>query len=145
MSYSAYQTWSSRLLINFIWAVMLLGGRLAFAAYMSVSMYIGMKAMILLWSKGNDANIKRFIIAVFMLFPFRILYTAGWIATSTSYYGPVMFALMSLVPIRKAYDQEKIRKPALLFYSVCLIYGANTEQTCIVLLSMLKFHNSPSV
>ena len=110
---------------------MLLGGRLAFAAYMSVSMYIGMKAMILLWSKGNDANIKRFIIAVFMLFPFRILYTAGWIATSTSYYGPVMFALMSLVPIRKAYDQEKIRKPAFLSNGVCVLNQNLFNVSCV--------------
>ena len=67
------------------------------------------------------------------IFPFSSLITAGWVATTTTYFGPQAFSLMSLVLIKKLYICEKVKIWEYLFYMLCLIYGANTEQMCIVL------------
>jgi len=131
-----YYTWSSRQLINFIWAAVLRGGRIAWMMYMAVSMYVALKAMLLLFAKDNKRELSLYVICMLMIFPFDTLMSAGWVATTTSYFGPQAFALMSLVPIRKVFYKEPIKWWELLLYSICLLYGANAEQLCVVILGI---------
>lgn len=127
-----YNYWSSRQLINFAWALVLRCGRFAWFIYMSVSMFVMLKALKLLF--GDNKRVELYIIALVMSFPFGTLMNAGWIATTISYFGPQAFALMALVPIKKVIKNEKFGFGELIVYSICLVYGANAEQTCIVLL-----------
>lgn len=128
-----YYTWSSRLLINFIWFVVLKTGVVGKFIYCSLSMYVFLWALSILFNKRNDYRINLFIVALVFLFPFDALSTAGWVATTTSYFGPQVFALASLVSIKKVLYDEKIKKYEFLFYCICVIYGANAEQMNIVL------------
>lgn len=129
----SYFTWTSRIIINFIWFIVLKCGRFALFVYCGISMYVMIKALMLLFSSNGENWIKMYIIVVVLLFPFDTLYSAGWVATTTSYFGPQAFALMSLVPIKKIFNDEKISFKKLILYSICLIYGANAEQMNVVL------------
>lgn len=133
-SVDLYYTWSSRQLINFVWFTVAGGGRIVWMIYMSFSMYVMLKALVLLFSDGNRKEIVIYAVSTVMLFPFDTQSTAGWIATTTSYFGPQAFALMSLVPIKKTLKNEKIRWWEFILYCICLIYGANAEQMCVLLL-----------
>lgn len=127
-------SWSSRVLVNFVGSVVLGGGRIIWMLYMAISSYVMLKAMVLLFSDGKKREIAMFAIFTLMLFPFRTLMTAGWIAATTSYFGPQAFALMSMVPIKKVVKNEKICWWESILYAACLIYGTNAEQFCIVIL-----------
>lgn len=128
-----YYTWSSRQLVNFVWAVVLRSGRIVWFLYMSVSMFVMLKALKLLFGDSNK-RVELYAIAIMMLFPFGVLSTAGWIATTVSYFGPQAFAVMSLVPIKKIFKGESMKSWQFLLFCLCLLYGANAEQMCVVLL-----------
>lgn len=130
-----YYTWSSRQLINFVWIAILRCGRWAWFLYMSISMFVMLKSLKLLFG-SNDKRIELFGITMMMLFPFTAITNAGWVATTVSYFGPQAFAIMSLVPIKNALKGEKTNIFQFVIYCCCLLYGANAEQTCIVLLGL---------
>lgn len=128
-----YFYWSSRQLVNFIWAIVLEGGRFVWMIYMTISMFVMLKALMLL-SGETCKNMGFYVIGLVMTFPFETLMSAGWIATTTSYFGPQAFAIMALVPIKKRVSGDRIKIISFLGYCVALIYGANAEQMCVVLL-----------
>lgn len=129
----SYQRWSSRIFIYFIGSIVLQKGSFALGLYMIVSMFVFVKAMVLLFPNLTRKELLPFLFACVLFFPYSTQYTAGWIATLTSYFGPHAFAIMALVPIKKAVDKNKVGILEFLFYAVCLIYGANAEQMCVVL------------
>lgn len=129
-SAAQYDKWSSRVIINFSLALLIRGKKLGAFMYFSVSMYVLIKALSMLWSDLAERTDTVIIIATAMMFPWKILTTAGWMATSTSYFGPVAFGLLSLVPIKKACNGEKITWWEIILYSGSVIYATNAEQTC---------------
>lgn len=138
----SYNRWSSRIFIYFIGAVVLQKGALALGLYMIVSYYVFLKALVLLFPKTSTETIFPFILASLLLFPYDTQFTAGWIATLTSYLGPHAFALMGLVPIKKVLSGQKSGVLENLFYAICLIYGANVEQMCVVLVAAYLVANA---
>lgn len=65
---------------------------------------------------------------------YTILNSAGWIATTVNYMWPLSFGIMGLYPLRKLLDYEKINGFEMIFYSACLLIGANAEQMSVVIL-----------
>lgn len=131
-----YFHWSSRIFVNFVWLVALVKGRILIFALMAVSMYVFLKAILLLFAREQDTESVIFVIGVAMLFPWGILTTAGWMATAGTYFCPLAFGLMSLVPIKKVLDNERMRRREMVLYAFCLVYGSNNEQMCVVLLAL---------
>ena len=129
-----YYTWTSRQVVNCIALAILQKGKKAFAIYMSTCIYVFAKALLLLCSYGKNNNAMLYVIAMIPMFPWNYLVSAGWIITSATYFGPQAFALMSLVPIKKVLNNEKIKWWETILYVVCLIYGTNVEQMCVVVL-----------
>ena len=129
-----YQNWTSRIIINTIWSIVLGHGYLVYMLYMAVSMYVLLKGLFLLFS--GEKKYKRAVFTVFvaMLFPYHLLWNAGWIATTGTYFGPQAFGIMGLVPMRKIYDKAKITWQEMIWYSLCLIYACNFEQACVAIL-----------
>ena len=130
-----YYTWSSRLLINGVWMMILHGGRIVFGLYMGLSIFALLKAIEALFVRKPSNEFDLFVAVIVMLYPWQILSTAGWVATATSYFGPVAFGIAALIPIRRIYDGDSISLPAFAGYCICLIYGANLEQMMAVLLA----------
>lgn len=135
LSVRAYQTWSSRTIVNFIPSIFFNMPMVFFAAFMGISMFVLLKALALLFVKKGHGECNYFIACFVMMFPFGHFSTAGWVAAIGTYFSPVAFGLMSLVPIKKIYHGESFRWWEYIFYALCLVYGANIEQMMVVILA----------
>lgn len=130
-----YSTWSSRTIINFVVFIFTGSPPILWAVYMGVSMFILLNAISMLFVDKNKKECNNFIACMVMLYPFSDLCTAGWIATSTTYFCPTAFGIMSLVPIKKILRKEIFKWWEYITYTICLIYGANNEQMMLVILA----------
>ena len=123
-----YYTWSSRQLVDFVWAGVVKCGRIALVIYMAVCMFVMLKALKLLFGETNK-RVELFAVAMMMLMPFDTLPTAGWIATTASYFGPQAFGVMALLPIKKVLDWEQI-KPWQFILSLPAVWSECRADVC---------------
>lgn len=129
-----YYTWSSRVLVNLVLFIFTDNSLVLWAIYMGISLFVLLNALSMLSSSNSNKELNYFIACIVMMYPFQDLSSAGWIATMTTYLSPIAFGLMALVPIKKIMDSKRLRWWECVFYSICLIYGANNEQMMVVLL-----------
>ena len=132
--YDAYFTWSSRLLINFVWLVLVDMGKYAWGLYFALSLFGLFYAASVLFNPERNYLMDEFIIATVMSFPFIYAGGAGWIATITCYFGSLSAGMISLIPIARVYRKEKISIPEAIGCALCLMYAASDEQMMLVLL-----------
>lgn len=128
-----YWTWSSRVLVNFTVFVFTDQPVIVWAVFMGVSMFVLGKALSILFVRHNTMELNWLIVCLILSYPFQNLSSAGWIATMTTYFSPIAFGFMSVVPIKKIYDGERFQWWEYAVYAVCLIYGANNEQMMVVI------------
>ena len=80
---------------------------------------------------------RKFLNPVFVLlilcYPINVMGSAGWAATTANYMWPLATLLYALIPIRKAFEGEKIRPWEYPLYVLALIYSGNMEQSCAIL------------
>ena len=129
-----FTNWSSRMFINLVMMIVSRYGRPGLMIYSGISMYIALKAIYLLGGKKGDFTMSLFISSLVMTYPFLVLSSSGWSMATASYFGPTACMLMALVPIRKAFDKEKIPFWQDILYFLAILYGANSEQNALVLL-----------
>lgn len=134
-SVELYRVWSSRILVNFVLCLFTDRSPVWWGIFMGFSMFVMLKAISLLVGDKIPKECNLMIACLVMLYPFRDLRTAGWIATSTTYFCPTAFGLMSLVPIKKRMAGEKLKWWEYIAYALSLIYGANNEQMMVVILA----------
>lgn len=129
-----YSTWSSRVIINFFVFMFADGNTIWWAISMGISIYVLMYAISTLFVNKNKKACNIFIASMVFLYPFYDLTTAGWIATTTTYFIPTAFSFFCLIPIKKIAKQEKFKLREYLLFSVALIYAANNEQVMVIIL-----------
>ncbi|WP_143457215.1 hypothetical protein [Ligilactobacillus salivarius] len=74
---------------------------------------------------------KFIILGVVLIYPFNILSSAGWIATMTTYYWPLVFFYVAIKPVFYYLNNKKINKKLYFFATLGIIYSANNEQMMI--------------
>lgn len=132
---SKYQEWSSRIFINVMTLVM---GKLPHIIWMLLDS--GM-AVLAAWSvscltKEKDREewqVNWFIIALFFLYPFSHMATAGWKATTVTYWWSLACGLYAMIPIQRWIQKEKIRRWEYPLFLLAALYGANQEQMSAIL------------
>ncbi len=134
LSVDGYQTWTSRTVVNFIITAFLNIPVGAFAVFLGISMFILLKAFMLLFAGQKQEESRFFIVCLVMMFPFWHYNTAGWLVTLGTYFCPVAFGFMSLVPIKKMFNKVNIKWWEYILYTLFLIYGSNIEQMMVVIL-----------
>lgn len=138
----AYYGWSSRFLVNFINFIFVDGRTTAWAIYMGISLFVMLKAMFLLFAdrKKYVFESSLFITALVLSIDWiDIMSSAGWICTMTTYFVPVAYGFMALVPIKKIYKHEKISAWEYPVYIFSILYGGNIEQMMFVILVVYFF------
>lgn len=130
---SRYNLWSSRILIEYI--------LLALVRYSFVWRLLNTSVMLLtvfsiskLFLSSYFKKINWIIISLFLLIPFNIHSSAGWIATTLNYLWPLAFGLFSMIPIRKIICKQKIHLYEYILYIASLIFAINQEQMCVICL-----------
>ncbi len=134
-SINFYHIWSSRLLVNFIIFIFTDNNIIFWAVFVGFSMFLLLIAFKELFAVNDNKTTEMiFMSCMVMLYPWNHLSSAGWIATVTTYFSPIAFGMISLIPIKKVLNGEKIIWWKFLLYLICLIYGANNEQMMVVIL-----------
>lgn len=130
---NSYHSWTSRILINTVWSIILEHIYYLYMIYMAISMYVLCKALYHMIPGEKDYKKAVFTVMVALLFPFHLMTSAGWIATTGTYFGPQAFGIMALLPMGKIAKKEALSIKEVLWFSLCLLYGANFEQMCVAL------------
>ena len=129
-----YATWSSRLLSEitiismfrvskYLWMIL--------EALMSVLICYSMSELFI---KDNKEKYNYMLLAMVLLYPMNVMASCGWATTTIVYYWSVALGLYSLIPIKKIWYQEKIKKFEFPLFLLSLLYVANNEQVCALLL-----------
>lgn len=126
-NYNVYFTWASRIIVNSIILWLLFSHKLFWMIYMGISLFIIFKSTkLLLLFKVDNTSIA--ISSICLMVPFSFQISAGWIATTGSYFAPLAFLLLSMVPIKKILCKENFKNYEYVIYVLALVYGTNMEQ-----------------
>lgn len=139
-SVSRYLTWSSRTLLEVLlmWSVSVPPIFWKICDTLII-IAVGVFLSKLLFRDEYRMQGNLVIAALLLLVPYQMMSSAGWIATTVNYIWPLAFGLISLYPLRKLADGQKIRGYEYVLYSVCLLFGANQEQMCAILTAIYGF------
>lgn len=133
-----YQTWSSRVVIEFF--LMLFSKN--FMLWRLLNSFVMFGTVILMCKyifKKIEIKSLLFVFAIYCFIPLRIMGETGWIATSINYHWPVFFAMVAFYPFYQLLINEKINHYVYFLAIPLLIFGANQEQVnlCFFVLTSL--------
>lgn len=135
-----YFDWTSRFLIEFA-----LCGVLKTSKYLWILIESLMVALIgysisKLFVKDNKKENNVMLLFMILLYPFNVMSSAGWAATTVNYIWPMATMFYALIPIKKIWEGEKIHPISMFLHSLALIFAGNQEQTaCILVGTYLLF------
>jgi hypothetical protein len=80
------------------------------------------------------------IVSFFLMYNLYEMSSTGWVASTVTYMWPLTFGLYALLPLKKAYCRESVKKYEYPLTAVALIVAVNHEQICAVLLAVYLYH-----
>ena len=86
--------------------------------------------------KENKKELNTLLLLLILAYPMGIMGSAGWAATTVNYMWPIATAMFSLIPLKKAWDKEKIKIYQYPLYAMALLYACNQEQTCAIVVGV---------
>lgn len=130
-----YHTWSSRIIINYIMyhveKFCTEYGTYIFGILTGILIFIALKTLDDMFNEKNTNIMKFIILGIVLIYPFNILSSAGWIATMTTYYWPLIFFYIGIKPIFYYLNNNKMNKKIYFFSTLGIIYAANNEQMMV--------------
>lgn len=129
-----YFNWSSRVLVNFVIHFLLGKPLIIFTFLNAVIAAIFAKTLSQLFNETKSPLVDWFIVCLILLYPLSYLGSAGWVVTMMTYFWPMVFGFVALIPIKKIQTGESFAKWEYVAYATSLIYAANEELKLLVLL-----------
>lgn len=130
-----YFNWSSRVLVNFVIHFLLGKPLIIFTVLNATFVTIFAKTLSKLFGGIKDKFLAHMsVVFLILIYPIYHLGTAGWVVTMMTYFWPMVFGFVALIPIKKILDGEKFKVWEYIGYSLALIYSANEEIKLIILL-----------
>lgn len=127
-----YHSWSSRLIIE---SLLVSITQLPSIFYMVIdSLCFTMVGMLIskLFVKKGRVKFNYLIVVFLLMYPILDMSSAGWVATTTNYLWPLLFMLISFIPIRNYFDGKKDKWYMNFVYIIYLLFSCNQEQTCAI-------------
>ena len=126
-----YMNWSSRglieILLIYVSKLNIIVWKIFNAAFVSIICV----AISEIFNKDKKALINWIISLLVLIYPLSDMNSAGPIATTANYLWPLMFFLLSMIPIKKfVIDNEKIKWYELIICIPSILFSVNVEQTC---------------
>jgi hypothetical protein len=155
-----WNTWSSRLIVNFI---NVLFSGLPQAVWKAADICVMTAAAICvskLFVRGaggentvgcdtrdhNDRELVNYrrtcnitIVSLFLMYNLYEMSSSGWVASTSSYMWSLAFGLYALLSLKKTLRQEALKKYEYPLTVAALIVAANLEQVCAVLLAVYLY------
>ena len=129
-----YHNWSSRILIEFVLCTILKTSKYLWVIIQSLMVTLTCYSISKLFVKEEKAKNNFMLMLMILIYPYNIMHQTGWASTSINYMWPLATGLFALIPIRKMWDGEKIKLFEYPLYTLSLIFSANQEQACAILL-----------
>lgn len=128
-----YETWTSRLLIEFAICVILPHTKFVWVLLNTIMMTIVGYSILKIFVKEDDKSLTWMSICLILLYPLnKVAATCDWGAGTMNYTWPLAMLLFSVIPIKKLMKDEKIAKYSYPMYSLALLFACNQEQTCMI-------------
>lgn len=134
---SKYGDWSSRIFINVMTLVM---GKLPHLVWilLDTAMVVLTVFSISELTRTKECRLEEirrnaWIVALFMLYPFSHMSTAGWKATTVTYLWALGCGLYAMLPLARWLRGEKNKVWEYPLFLLAALYGANQEQMAAVL------------
>ena len=136
-----YYTWSSRLIIEFILCSVLKISKYLWILIEALMVTLAGYSISKLFVKNNESKKENTIMltSMILIYPIVLMNGAGWAATTINYMWPLATGLFALIPIRKIWDEEKIKFWQYPLYIIAMIFATNQEQVCAILLGTFLF------
>ena len=129
-----YQQWTSRQIIETLMVTLL---KLPFTFWTFINFLLCMSVPASLqYLTGVGKNSRWITICLFMLYPMNDMNSAGWCATMMNYMWPLALGLIALIPLKKILTGKKIFLYEIIISFFALVYAANQEQVCAILLGI---------
>lgn len=131
-----WQSWSSRVIVNFFIHFFLGKSKYIFTILNALICAALCYSFSKLFVKKEKRICNWLIVCFVLLFPIKYFGSAGWMVTTMTYFWPIALGFVSLLPIRKIMDGEKISIVESILYSLALVYSANEELMLVILFSV---------
>ena len=129
-----YHTWSSRTIINFIMYFFETKPILIFAITTMLMFWLLTFSLSKILNPENDV-LKNFVIVLFMYcLPFQEMLTAGWVATTTTYFFPVCVGAFSVLGLFDGFKWKSYKLGKRFLLIIATVYASNNEQVLVFLI-----------
>ena len=124
-----YHNWTSRLIIEGV-LVIVVHYPLLWKIIDTVLMIWIAKAISIFFNDTKNVKMNWWIILIMLAFPFEIMNSAGWIATTLNYLWPLAFGFIGMIPVNNLIKKKKNSMLTIFFSVIALCYAINQEQMC---------------
>lgn len=131
---SRYTTWTSRVIIEFVLCFVLKTSKYLWILIEAGMVTLAAYSISKIFVKDNKKENNIMLMFMVLIYPLNVMNGAGWAATTTNYMWPLATCLFALIPIKKIWNEEKIKLFEYPLYSLALLYAGNQEQTCAILI-----------
>lgn len=128
-----YNSWTSRVLIEFVLCLTLKTSKYLWILIEALMVTLACYSISKIFTKDSKRQNNLMLISMILIYPYTIMYQAGWAATTLNYMWPLATCLFALIPIKKIWDVEKIRIWEYPLYTLAIIFAGNQEQTSAIL------------
>ena len=128
-----YFTWTSRFLIEYTLCAVLKVSKYLWILIEALMVTLAGYSISKIFVKENKTENNIMLLFMILTYPLNVMNSAGWAATTVNYMWPLATCLYALVPIRKIWDEEKIKFWEYPLFIIATIFAANQEQACCIL------------
>lgn len=131
-----YLHYSSRLVIYLVNNLFYIFPMKVWKIVDSLIIVIGAYSLSYLFNTKKSIFVDYMICVIVSLFPFIIMNSAGFVATTISYYWPIVALLISFIPLKKIINKEKIRPYFYPLFFILLLFATDCEQIACLLFGL---------
>lgn len=128
-----YNTWSSRVIIEFVLCFVLKTSKYLWILLQALMVTLVCYSISKIFVKQDKDKNNFILVAMVLIYPYNIMHQTGWASTSINYLWPLATGLFALIPIKKIWNNEKIKWWQYPLYTIALLFAANQEQACAIL------------
>lgn len=129
-----YHNWSSRIIIEFVLCSVLKTSKYLWILIQCLMAVLACYSLSKLFVKEDKTKNNFMLMSMILIYPYYTMHQTGWASTSINYLWPLATGLFALIPIKKAWDNEKIKWWQFPLYWAALIFAANQEQMSALIL-----------
>lgn len=132
-----YMIWSSRVVIEAVMLPVAAAGEWVWRGInicMILVLTVNVAELFGVGDRNGKVGAQILFFGLFFLIPAEELSNAGWIATTTNYLWPLALGMVALRPLNRMLKGEKCRRWECVVCPLCVLYAANMEQMCAILL-----------